>query len=217
MKEQPLQLLNKMKIKLGIFDDHPVVLQGLLAQFKALPNFDVRVTANTKNELFTHPEIKQLDVLLCDIVSTDITGFEVFDWMKTKAPNTRVIAYSSLNNSLLIENLLLNGVKAFVHKAEAFNTILQAIDAVLKNQIFLPTEYKYLNSNYRPVINNQLTEREIEILVHIANEKTSSEIADALFISISTVENHRKNIFRKLGVKNVAGMVLVANRIGYLS
>lgn len=206
-----------MKIKLGIFDDHPVVLQGLLAQFKALPNFDVRLTANTKNELLTNPEITQLDVLLCDIVSTDIIGFEIFEWMKINASETHVIAYSSLNNSLLIENLLLNGVKAYVHKSEPFNTILQAIEAVQNNQIFLPSEYKYLNSNYRPVINNQLTEREVEILVQIANEKTSSEIADALFISISTVENHRKNIFRKLGVKNVAGMVLVANRIGYLS
>lgn len=206
-----------MKIKLGIFDDHPVVLQGLLAQFKSLPNFEVSVATNTKDELLSNPEIIHLEVLLCDIVASDITGFEVFEWMKNNAPETKVVAYSSLNNTLLIENLLLNGVKAYVHKSADFNTIQQAIDAVLKNQIFLPNEYKYLNSSYRPVINNQLTEREIEILVLIAEEKTSSEIADALYISISTVENHRKNIFRKLGVKNVAGMVLVANRIGYLS
>lgn len=206
-----------MKTKLGIFDDHPVVLQGLLAQFNALNEFDVCLTANTKLDLLAHPEIQNVHVLLCDIVSSDITGFEIFEWMKINAPETCVIAYSSLNNSLLIENLLLNGVKAFVHKSADFQTILNAIQAVQNNQIFLPSEYKHLNSLYRPVINNQLTEREVEILVHIANEKTSSEIADMLFISISTVENHRKNIFRKLGVKNVAGMVLVANRIGYLS
>lgn len=204
-------------IKVGIFDDHPIVLEGLEAQFKNLQGYEVRLIASTKADLLNQIRKTELDVLISDVVSIDVSGFEVFEWMAQHMKHVKLIAYSSLNNSLLIENLLQNGVKAYVHKSSNFTTLLAAIQAVLDNQFFLPDEFKYLNSIYRPFINSQLTQREIEILVEIANEKTSSEIAESLFISISTVENHRKNIFRKLGVKNVAGMILVANRIGYLS
>jgi DNA-binding CsgD family transcriptional regulator len=61
-----------------------------------------------------------------------------------------------------------------------------------------------------------LSEREIEIIKLIAQELTSQEIADRLFISYFTVENHRKNIFRKMGVKNLAGMIMAATRMGYI-
>jgi len=205
-----------MTIKIGIFDDFPLIIEGLCSKLSLEGQYQVYLVESTKIGLYKNTKLGQLDVLICDIISENIIGFEVFEWLEINFPNLRVIAYSSLNNSLLIELLLLNNVKAFVHKTSDFDTLKEAIDLVMKNQIFLPEEFKHLNSPYKPVINYQLTEREIEIVDLIANEKTSSEIADKLFISLSTVESHRKNIFNKLRVKNVAGMVLVATRIGYL-
>ena len=66
-------------------------------------------------------------------------------------------------------------------------------------------------------MNAVLSERELQVLKCISQEYTSTEIADRLHLAVSTVENHRKNIFKKLEIKNVAGMIMTANRMGYLS
>ena len=205
-----------MTIKIGIFDDFPLILEGLSSKLSLEDQYQVDLVESTKIGLYKNTKLGRLDVLICDIISENIIGFEVFEWLELNFPKLRVIAYSSLNNSLLIELLLLNNVKAYVHKTSDFDILKEAIDQVMKDQVFLPEEFKHLNSPYKPIINYQLTEREIEIVDLIANEKTSSEIANKLFISLSTVESHRKNIFNKLRVKNVAGMVLVASRLGYL-
>ena len=84
-------------------------------------------------------------------------------------------------------------------------------------EISVPEEYKFLTNKYREIQPHLLSKREQEILSLIANELTSREIADKLFLSINTIENHRKSIFNKLGVKNLAGMIMEAARAGYLN
>ncbi len=118
---------------------------------------------------------------------------------------------------MLVENLLSIGVKGFVNKKQPIEEVIEAIRIIQHGDIYLPKEFYFLTSKYRVKHSSILSTREIEILQLIANENTSQNIAEKLSLSIHTIENHRKNIFKKLEVKNLAGMIMVASRLGYIS
>jgi len=204
------------KIKVGLFDDHPFTAKGL-KQFLKSNSIEVEFCCQKKENLFDMIESTDIDILILDIVVPDVTGLEIFENVILKYPAINIIAYSSLSSAMLIENLLIIGVKGYVNKIQNENDILNCVKAVYKNQISIPDKYLFLTSKFRILNSNILTTREIEILKLISAEFTSQQIAENLRISIFTVENHRKSIFRKLKVKNLAGMVLAANRLGYIS
>lgn len=206
-----------MKLKLGVFDDHDIVIQGVKAGFEKDADIDVVWAGNKLSDINDAIDtLQQLDVLLCDVVGTDFDGYDVFRWLKTNVPSLKVIAYTSLNSTLLIDYLLEYSIKGYVSKQEKMPQIIEAVKDVASGKLYFPEDCKNLLSNFRPEKPQEITSRELEILQLIASEWKSSEIAKKCNISISTVENHRKNIFRKLEVSNVAGMVSVARDIGYL-
>lgn len=205
-----------MSVKIGLFDDHPVILDGVQSHLQKLHLCEVIFRADNKHDFYAFPDFDSLDIIVCDVVGQDIVGFELFEWLQQQYPKLPVVVYSSLNSPLLIDHLIQRGVKGYVNKVMPFSALENAIKEVLNNKLSFPTEFQHLLSAYRTDQIEPLTDREVEILIMIAGEHTSSEIASKLFLSISTVENHRKNIFKKLGVKNVAGLILIANQIGYL-
>jgi DNA-binding NarL/FixJ family response regulator len=205
-------------IRIGLFDDHHMISKGLstlLSAYKA--DFNVAFVANDKEALIKNLSTKEIDVLILDIVAPDVVGLELFEMVVSDFPDIKVLAYSSLNSPILIENLLSIGVIGFVNKKEQENIVLSAIISVYNDSVFVEEQYKYLTSKYRELVPTILSEREIEILKLISQELISQEIATQLNISIRTVENHRTNIFKKLDVKNTAGLIMAANRLGYLS
>jgi DNA-binding NarL/FixJ family response regulator len=205
-------------IRIGFFDDHAMIGKGLntlIDNFKS--DFSSVFVANDKATLIKNLSTQEIDVLILDIVAPDVVGLELFEMVVSDFPEIKVLAYSSLNSPILIENLLSIGVMGFVNKKEDENVILNAIISVYNDTIFVEDQYKYLTSKYRELVPTILSEREIEILKLISQELTSQEIAAQLHISIRTVENHRTNIFKKLDVKNTAGLIMAANRLGYLS
>jgi DNA-binding NarL/FixJ family response regulator len=205
-------------IRIGFFDDHAMIGKGLstlIGNFKS--DFSSVFIANDKATLLKKLSTEEIDVLILDIVAPDVVGLELFEMVVSDFPEIKVLAYSSLNSPILIENLLSIGVMGFVNKKEEEHVILKAIISVYNDTIFVEDQYKYLTSKYRELVPTILSEREIEILKLISQELTSQEIAMRLNISMRTVENHRTNIFKKLDVKNTAGLIMAANRLGYLS
>jgi len=201
-------------ISIGLFDDHPIVLEGLTNNIDA-NQFQIRFATSEKEMLYNQLQIEQPDVLILDIVSDEVTGLEVFEQVMAQYPSQKIIAFSSLNSVVLVDNLLSIGVKGFASKKSDYSKLEQAILAVMDNQISLPDDYKHLTRGYiqQTAI---LSAREIEIINMIGKEFTSQEIADEINLSIHTIESHRKRIFQKLNVKNVAGMIMEAARLGYL-
>ncbi len=118
---------------------------------------------------------------------------------------------------MLVENLLSIGIKGFVNKKQKEEDILECVRRVHNNEICLPKEYHFLISKYRVASPVNLSAREVEIIQLISQQFTSQEIAVKLSISFFTVENHRKNIFKKMGVKNIAGMIMAAKNMGHIS
>jgi len=203
------------KIKVGIFDDHAFSAKGL-AYFLSCNEVNVMIICTSKSELIEKVAAADLDVLILDISAPDVAGLELFEYFYTNHTKLKIVALSSLSSVMLVENLLILGVKGFVNKKQKEEDILECLKITNNGAIYIPKEYHFLTSKYRVPAPVVLSEREIEIIKLIAQELTSQEIADRLFISYFTVENHRKNIFRKMGVKNLAGMIMAATRMGYI-
>ncbi|OYU83246.1 MAG: hypothetical protein CFE24_12270 [Flavobacterium sp. BFFFF2] len=201
-------------ISIGLFDDHPIVLEGLTNNIDA-NQFQIVFATSAKEVLYGQLQIQQPDVLIIDIVSDEVTGLEVFEQIMALYPAQKMIAFSSLDSVILVDNLLSIGVKGFASKKGPFSKLEQAILAVMDDKISLPDDYKHLTKGYikQTAI---LTAREIEIINMIGKEFTSQQIADQINLSVHTIESHRKRIFQKLNVKNVAGMIMEAARLGYL-
>lgn len=208
---------NDKQLTVGMFDDHPVVLEAIrsaLANEKELVRLAFAVSS--KKDLLAHMEREAPEVLVLDIISSEVAALELFEQFRVTAPRTAIIAYSSLSSPVLVENLLHFGVKGYVNKRQPITDLLRAIFLVSEGRTVVPDDYKYLTSEYKSDNTALLSDREAAIVQLIAGEYTSAEIAQKLGISVNTVENHRKRIFLKLNVKNVAGMVLEATRLGYL-
>jgi len=204
------------EIKVGLFDDHPAVAQGMKS-FLTSQKVDVVFCCDNKTTLFSLLTSVKIDILILDIIAPDVTGLELFETVSKNFPKIKLIAYTSLNSVMLVENLLSLGVKGFINKRQPAIDIFACVKSVYDNEVSIPKEYHFLTSKYRSFKSNILSSREIEIVELIAKELTSCEIAEKLFISPFTVENHRKTIFKKLEVKNLAGMIVAASSIGYIS
>lgn len=204
------------KIKIGLFDDHTFIVKGL-ADYLTSNQIEVVFCSSTKIDLLTELNKSEIDILILDIVAPDILGIDLFEEIAANYPLIKVIAHTTLSSAMLVENLLSIGVRGFINKKQAEADIIVCIENVYANEISIPNEYHFLTSKYHSINSNILTPREIEIIQLIAKELTSPEIALKLALSVFTVENHRKNIFRKLEVKNLAGMIMTASRMGYIS
>jgi two-component system uhpT operon response regulator UhpA len=125
-----------------------------------------------------------------------------------------VIAISTDDNPNLVKTLLDKGVRAFVSKSENLEELVEALKTVAAGEIFTSEEIKKKLSKYEQDWKSiRLTKRELEVLQEAVKERTNKEIAAALFISEKTVEIHKTNLYSKLGVKNLAGLVNRAHEL----
>ena len=204
------------KIRAGVFDDHPFTLKGLSGHLVA-EGIELVFSCQNKEQLIRSLDSSEIDVLILDIVAPDVSGIELFEMVSKRYPHIGMIAHTTLTSVMLVENLLSVGVKGYVNKKQDPADIISCIRKVCADEICVPEQYSFLISRYRETNNTILTQREIEVLQLIAKEYTSTEIAKELSLSVYTVENHRKRIFVKLNVKNLAGMIVEASRMGYIS
>jgi DNA-binding NarL/FixJ family response regulator len=117
----------------------------------------------------------------------------------------------------LVENLLAMGVKGYVNKNQDIEELLEAIKKVWNGDVYLPDDYSFLAKQNRTGVAIALTTKELTIMQLIIREFTTVDIAKELQLSVNTIENHRKNIFNKLDVSNVAGMVREASKLGHVN
>ena len=205
-------------IRIGILDDHPIISMGLADFFNDKKNeFVVEFTANNRLNLLAKLEKGVPDVLIVDIVLPDINGLDLFSELIKTYKGVKVIAYSTLRSPVLVENLLTMGVRGYVNKTQEPQELALAVKDVFYDLISVPQKYKFLTSRFREPENSLLTKRETEILQLIAAEETTQQIATKLGVSPKTVENQKIVLFKKLDVKNAAGLVLAATRLGYIS
>ena len=201
------------QIRLGIVDDHAVVIDGLRTMLGTYPHLQVDYTTQYGNELLCFLQSSVLDVLLMDIQMPELSGIDLCKQITKQYPQTKVIAFSSFDDSNYVKQIFRSGAKGYLLKNADKQTILTAIETVMNGEDYMDETIKKillqesLTGQRRSIYEVPLTKREKELVQLIAEGFSSQEIADKLFISLRTVETHRLNINQKLDVKNTAGLV----------
>ncbi|QNR24552.1 response regulator transcription factor [Croceimicrobium hydrocarbonivorans] len=206
-------------IKIGIIDDEVLFSNGLKEILEREKNFEVFQVYKHPDELLQQWQQSPLrpDVLLMDIKMPKINGIELTKMLAEKSPDVKIIGLSSHYSKVLIFKMLKLGAAAYIPKNVSIDRLVRTINNVYEQGFYF--EDIALKSFYnktlrqkdeKELFNHGLTNREMDILMLICEQLTNQEIADKLFISLKTVENHRTNLFAKINAKNVVGAVLFA-------
>ena len=204
------------KIKILIADDHTMFLQGIISLLEQEPNIEIVGKAVNGLEALQVIEQIPVDLLILDISMPEMDGIELSKILKKKFPSIKILVVSTHSNVSIISRLIRIGVNGYLLKNAEKAELLKAINTIASGDNYFSeeTEEKHLSNNLR--IEKQvstlteLSSREKEILVLIAHEYNTAEIAEKTFISLNTVNTHRKNLLSKLNAKNTAGLVKYA-------
>lgn len=199
-------------IKVYIVDDHLVVIEGITAMLQMENEIEVighAINGATCEAFFIS---NTTDVILMDISLPDINGIDLCKLIKTKYPGIMVLALSTFNQGSYIKKMMDNGASGYLLKNTGKKEMIEAIKVVTSGKLYLSNEAAMAQKNDTQLKNciPQLTKREKEVLHYIATGLTNVQIAEKLFISIDTVETHRKNLHTKLKVNNSAMLVRFA-------
>lgn len=210
-------------INLAIVDDHQMVIDGLCQMLRSYNNIAVGNTYNNGNALLAGLQQQQPDVLLLDIQLTDFSGEDLVPVIVKKYPAIRILAVTSVDKTSRVRQLIRLGCLGYLLKNTPATTLAEAIQTVYRREAFITPVLKeqilmhtlQLKSEM-PALSILLTRREKEILQLVAREYSSQDIANELFISLNTVINHRKNLFQKMDVKNLAGLIRKGMHMGLI-
>lgn len=205
-------------IKVFIVDDHQIVIEGIKSLLQNQDYIEIVGSANAAQNCLQFLKSKTIDVILMDINLPDINGIELCGIIKNEYPNIQVIALSTHNQGSYIRKMIENGASGYLLKNTDKHEILKAISTVNDGKSYLTVEAER-SLRYENELQNKLpklTKREKEVLTNIANGMTNLQISEKLFISIDTVDSHRKNLHTKLNVKNTAMLIRFATENGLL-
>lgn len=206
------------KIKVIITDDHKMFREGIKNILNDMSDIEVLAEAGSGEELLQILAAKPADIVLMDINMPGINGIEASKLIKKKFPHINILALSTSDDENYIVEMLNHGVMGYVLKSTGIEELVSAIKTVAKGDSYFCKEASSVILNRMNNMKKEkqkqkisgeipLTEREIEVLKHAAEGLTNKEIADRLFISVRTVDTHKRNLLQKLGVKNTAGLI----------
>jgi DNA-binding NarL/FixJ family response regulator len=210
------------KIKLMLADDHQLFLDGLKGMLEAIPGIEITATAGDGEEVLRKLKSYYIDILLLDISMPKMNGIETAREIHQKYPGTKIIVLSMHNEKAFIQKMYQNNVYGYLLKTNSKEELLNAIRIVYRGEKYFSPELTLtllennMDKKANRIIKEQLSKREKEILILIANGQNNPGIAEELHLSIHTVNTHRKNILLKLGVNNTAGLVNYAMRMNLL-
>lgn len=203
-------------VRVMIVDDHAMVAEGIEAILETYDDLDVVGTASNGNEAVELADQLKPHVVLLDLNMPGVSGLTTTEMILERQPEIRVLILSMHDSPEYISTALRHGARGYILKDVPSEEIKTAIDSVMAGEEYLCTGAR---SSLQPQISDgrePLTSREQTILLQLAQGKSNRELADALNISVHTVETHRRNIKRKLGISSTAGLTRYALEHGVL-
>jgi DNA-binding NarL/FixJ family response regulator len=209
-------------IRVFITDDHEIYLEGLALLLGKQDGIEVIGTAATGKELLEQlQQGLQTDILLLDVYLPDMGEEEILQQIRSSRPNLRVIYLTLLRGTRYVHKLSKYNIQGYVLKNASLEELMTAIRTVQDGGSYFSKDIHIgdRDEDFRNTVTIEdkqideiLSRRELEVLRLICKEFSNAEIAERLFLSVSTVETHRKNLIAKLGVNNTVGLVKFALR-----
>lgn len=223
--ERPNQKMSgtKQKIKILVADDHPVVRKGLQSCLARQERLRVVGEASDGEEALEKALELAPDVVLLDISMPRKDGLTVTGALRKAAPQIKVLILSVHSNKEYLFRIIQAGAHGYVSKEASPEELLRAIESVHNGETFFTPEIA--QAALSQLVNNggkkdpfaQLTGREREVLILIAQGQSNKEIANQLGIGVRTIETHRERIMRRLDIHSVAGLTKFAIANGLIS
>ena len=205
-------------IQILLVDDHQMILESLKLLFRRIPNVEIVDTISDSRQVLAWLKTNNADLIVSDFNMPYLSGVDLTRQIREQQLAVKVILLTMLEDAAHIREAIKAGVNGYILKKSDREELERAIELIMQGKrYFSPAIIEELiafpgedwNNTHSPTIQN-LTEREIEVLKLIAMEFSSAEIADKLYISLSTVETHRRNLFQKLNVKSAIGLTKYA-------
>lgn len=190
-------------IRLAIAEDHQSLIDGIKLLLEYEDGISIVGSANDGEALLEIVEKKQPNVVLMDIRMPKLDGIEATKQIKKQHPEIKVLGFTMFDQTEAIQQMLDAGASGYILKNSTLREVYEAILTVHKGDTYFDANINTntLNRNPSNRTKGVLTKRQLEILELIGQGKTSREIADTLFIGIHTVDTHRKNMARILGLQ----------------
>ena len=211
----------KKKITVHVADDHKILIDGVIALLNTDDSIAVEGYSLTGREVVKWYEKNKTDVLVLDINMPELDGIEVLKIFRKRKIKQKIIILSGLSDPKIVQEMIGLGASGFIEKGNANEHIIEGIKSVYEGKIYYSNDIKnalfelYINDvkteeTIKNVVDDTLTDREIDVLVLITEECSTSEMAEKLNISAKTVESHRRSLYKKIKVKNVVGLAMYA-------
>ena len=207
------------EIKIAIADDYKIYRDGLKVGLTADEKLKVVFEADNGEELLKGLEVYEPDVIIMDLKMPVMDGMEATKEVRKKFPSIKVLVVTMYDDDKFIIHMMENGANGYLLKNAEPDEIRKSIYAVHENGYYFNDVVNkallkklVLKNNLKPSFNQniELTERELEVLKLICQEKTAAEIAREIFLSPRSVEGIRQRLIEKVGVRNTAGLVMFA-------
>jgi DNA-binding NarL/FixJ family response regulator len=211
-----------MSIKIIISDDHQLFRDGIANLLSSSPQIEIVAQAENGQEAIEKAVLYKPDIIIMDISLPKINGVEATRILHNELPKTKVLVLTMHAEKNYIKEALEAGACGYLFKDCTYDQLIEAINTVYSGKKYLSNKITeiliqdYLNKDEDfNAKDQQLTERESEILKLLAEGKTAHEISETLFISIKTVGTHKQHIFEKLNFKSISDLIKYAikNRI----
>ena len=202
-------------IRVLIVDDHALVRMGIRRLLEDLADMEVVAEAENGEMALTLVKLHQPDVVLLDMKMPGIDGWEVTRRLKKSSPQVKVIAVTALSTEPLPSRVLQLGAMGYLTKESGLEEMAAAIRKVVKGEKYLSAEIAQkmaINSLQAPQESpfDQLSEREMQVMLMITSGMSVQDIADRLFLSSKTINGYRYRMFEKLAIKNDVELTYMA-------
>jgi len=205
-------------MKIFITEDQEMYLEGLTLLLKRKNDISITGTAANGNDLLANLSSLKEDILLLDVHLPDMDEETLLKEIRKVNPSQKIIYLTLMRGTRFIHKLMKHGIQGYVLKNASLDELYEAIKVVhvggtyFSKEVDIISEHDFRNTITvdESKVDQILSKREIEVLKLVCREFSNSDIAEKLFLSVSTVETHRKNLIAKLGVHNTVGLVKYA-------